>query len=146
MVSVSISITFLIAFLCIIEKLNKHYFYTIQNFILCKGFLRSKKGKYCSKSKVGILKAFQINPLYNAYKARTHCEEFCHTNYDCWGCSVASKRYKKYKLFNAIPDCGAIVNWAGLIEGDITQKLGTIQVIHSSLFDLDDIILLTHTP
>ena len=96
----------------------------IQSFISNTGFLRSKKGKFCQKCWTAILKQFPVPvwpSLDHAVISRNNCENYCRATTACWGCSVAGLQYSQW---NAITECGAVIDWAGVMEGDITQKKG----------------------
>lgn len=89
-------------------------------------FQRSSKGKYCSKNHQGVMGKFVMANATTgeAVRARNQCEAFCGKNkHNCWGCSVDCSLGTMTRCqWVAIPECGAVTAWAGLIEGDITQK------------------------
>ena len=93
-------------------------------------FERSVKGKVCSKRNLNVMKEFLFvnDTLEGAIRARSNCEEFCSWQPTCNGCSIHCTASCQY---NAIPDCGKKERWNGMIEGDITQKIGTsIAILH----------------
>ena len=58
--------------------------------------------------------------IVDAIKSRDACESYCDGQSGCWGCSVHCGNPCQW---NAIPDCGRINNFGGIIEGDITKKI-----------------------
>ena len=58
-------------------------------------------------------------------KALMGCETYCLIDQKCWGCSIHCSTPEKCQ-YNAIPNCGELQNWAGLMEGDVTQKPGKL--------------------
>ena len=92
----------------------------------------SAKGSICSESTQGQLREFPVSStsVEDAKAARDACDDFCTTAPTCWGCSVDCSQHGKHPAgkspcrFSAIPACGNLSKWAGLIEGDVTQKVG----------------------
>ena len=86
-------------------------------------FLRLKKGKWCSKNREGVLKVFvpSSSSVQDAITVRNECEEYCRVEETCWGCSVDCKNPCQR---TAILACGTLIEWGGLIEGDVTYKQG----------------------
>ena len=85
-------------------------------------FNRSEKGKYCSKNKDNVIKAFipTSGGIDDAIMSRNECEDYCQNDETCWGCSVHCGNPCQW---NAIPECGNYNDWGGVIEGDITRKI-----------------------
>ena len=68
---------------------------------------------------------FLSDEFPDSSKALLGCEMYCSENNDCWGCSVYCSAPDNCQ-WNAITDCGELLNWTGLIEGDVTQKPGIL--------------------
>ena len=89
---------------------------------------RSAKGVYCTGNKVGILTSFLSASANDTARivARDACEEFCTTSPTCKFCSVDCLGHGSSPpcRWNAIPTCGDLKTWPGLIVGDVSQKLG----------------------
>ena len=96
----------------------------------CPDFVRSEKGKYCSKNTHGVLKEFvpSSSSVQDAITIRNECEQYCRVDETCWGCSVHCGSPCQW---NAVPECGTFKNWGGMIEGDVTHKQGITLVLHS---------------
>ena len=88
-------------------------------------FLRSKKGQYCASNHLNVLEKFVMKEAgaAEAERALSQCEKYCSDSDACWGCSVdCSLGSMDVCQWVAIPDCGTVNSWAGLIEGDISNK------------------------
>ena len=53
--------------------------------------------------------------------ALMECERFCGRIKTCWGCSINCNTSCQW---NAIPDCGNVEEWDGMMKGDISEKPG----------------------
>ena len=105
----------------------------------CPDFVRSEKGKYCSKNRHGVLKEFvpSSSSVQDAITIRNECEQYCRVEERCWGCTVHCGSPCQW---NAIPVCGKLTDWDGKIEGDVTRKQGMTLLLHSNLLRPDNII------
>ena len=102
-------------------------------FYLDLEFVRYQKGKWCSDGRNNVLKEFKADSSSTSpedlVRIRNQCEDYCETNESCWGCSVACGSDAHMDInagcqWNAIPSCGDVHLWAGLIEGDISRRPG----------------------
>ena len=97
-------------------------------------FIRSEKGKYCEFNTKNTLKEFIIassTETATAGLSRNSCEDYCRKEQTCWGCSVHCGSPCQW---NAIPECGTVKDWHGMIEGDITQKSGINLMINDRIY------------
>lgn len=87
-------------------------------------FNHYSKGTYCQFNTQNVLKSFSlIGTGEDAAKvALGLCEAYCKNEADCWGCSVDCPSGQSCR-WSAIPDCGETMTWAGLIDGDISEKM-----------------------
>lgn len=97
-----------------------------------------KKGKQCSLKELNIIQSFAPTAKTDAaFKvARDSCEVMCQMDPMCWGCSVSCRTNHHANLvdhimakdvhcnWNAIPDCGVLIKFPGLIDGDVVYKHG----------------------
>ena len=95
-------------------------------------FVPQGKGKYCKLNHQNVLKQFEMVDvgLHAAAAALKQCEDYCSASGACWGCSVdcsvpglGSDPSKSRCYYSAIPACGPMLDWAGLVAGDVAQKL-----------------------
>eukprot|EP00052_Salpingoeca_macrocollata_P033565 m.8803 g.8803 ORF g.8803 m.8803 type:complete len:472 (-) comp5299_c0_seq1:43-1458(-) len=61
--------------------------------------------------------------LSSCAAALSACEAACAKASGCWGCSVDMTVPNKVAQWSAIPSCGTVMSWAGLIPGDIAQRV-----------------------
>ena len=77
---------------------------------------------------------FPTDDFSDPSKALMGCEMYCSKNNDCWGCSVHCSPSDNCQ-WNAITECGELLNWTGLIEGDVTQKPSILKYINNCSSD-----------
>lgn len=95
-------------------------------------FSRSPKGEYCSKNKEGILKVFPMASEGEkaAEATLSACEAFCKGSDQCQACSVDCAGDSRTQCnWNAIPQCGSVKTWEGIIPGDVSRKQGGMATI-----------------
>ena len=95
-------------------------------------FAHSPKGQYCANNHLNVLQKFVMTKsgATEAQRALSKCESFCEGSDACWGCSVdCSLGSMDVCQWVAIPDCGAVNTWAGLIAGDISNKQSGVATI-----------------
>ena len=78
---------------------------------------------------------FPTDDFSDPSKALMGCEMYCSKNNDCWGCSVHCNPSANCQ-WNAMTECGELLNWTGLIEGDVSQKPSILKYIND--FSLDE--------
>jgi hypothetical protein len=90
-------------------------------------FDRSEAGYYCSKNRVGVLKAFAAKSAAapDSTAALGACEAYCKAAAGaCQACSVVPNSQVPEHTWAALPDCGQQMRWGGAIVGDVSLKNG----------------------
>ena len=60
----------------------------------------------------------------DAILARDECEKWCHDHESCFACSTECGTDENTCTWNALKQCGAWQFWDGIINGDISVKIG----------------------
>ena len=69
-------------------------------------------------------KALTAKNIEDALDARNRCEEWCSIEKTCAACSVDCRSNSTQCVWSALAQCGDWLSWPGLIEGDISEKVG----------------------
>ena len=69
-------------------------------------------------------KALTAKNIEDALDARNRCEEWCSIEKTCAACSVDCRSNSTQCVWSALAQCGDWLFWPGLIEGDISEKVG----------------------
>eukprot|EP00750_Incisomonas_marina_P031514 INCI8217.1.p1 GENE.INCI8217.1~~INCI8217.1.p1 ORF type:complete len:885 (+),score=119.99 INCI8217.1:128-2782(+) len=88
-------------------------------------FDHSPAGQYCSLNHQGVQAKFPMAGAgaEDAQAALAKCEAFCQNTDECTACSVdCSLGNMKVCQWVALPACGTVNDWAGIIAGDISYK------------------------
>ena len=109
-----------------LQKIRCSLKVTLKILFYSTGFLRSKPGKRCTLRSAHVLKEFvMLSPADSeAILRRNECEEYCRKHAFCWGCSVVCQSSDLHCRWSALPECGLYETDTGIIEGDVTRKLG----------------------
>ena len=69
-------------------------------------------------------KALTDQNIEDALDARNRCEKWCSVERTCAVCSVDCRSNSTQCVWSAFTQCGDWLSWPGLIEGDISEKVG----------------------
>jgi hypothetical protein len=85
---------------------------------------RKAKGVYCSQNVDNVLSVFYMANVSAAAAeaALMQCETACLADVRCSACSVDCYMLSGKCRWLAIPQCGIVTTWDGLIDGDISMK------------------------